>query len=109
MCAVRVQVLSAEVASYLGLELGKIKIKRFADGEIYVQVQVRSAAASAHSAHAQQQCRNGSQLHMRGHDQRQGRPWVHSLPLHIHRHAQQQCCQSMHTESKCMLVSCRNQ
>lgn len=32
-------VLSAEVASYLGLELGKIKIKRFADGEIYVQVQ----------------------------------------------------------------------
>jgi len=33
-------VLSAEVASYLGLELGKIKIKRFADGEIYVQVQV---------------------------------------------------------------------
>jgi hypothetical protein len=36
------QVLSAEVASYLGLELGKIKIKRFADGEIYVQVQVRA-------------------------------------------------------------------
>jgi ribose-phosphate pyrophosphokinase len=34
------QTLSAEVASYLGLELGKIKIKRFADGEIYVQVQV---------------------------------------------------------------------
>lgn len=32
-------VLSAEVASYLGVELGKIKIKRFADGEIYVQVQ----------------------------------------------------------------------
>lgn len=32
-------VLSAEVASYLGLEQGKIKIKRFADGEIYVQVQ----------------------------------------------------------------------
>ena len=27
-----------EVACYLGLELGKIKIKRFADGEIYVQV-----------------------------------------------------------------------
>jgi hypothetical protein len=38
------QVLSAEVASYLGLELGKIKIKRFADGEIYVQVQVRHIA-----------------------------------------------------------------
>ncbi|KIZ07375.1 ribose-phosphate pyrophosphokinase [Monoraphidium neglectum] len=30
--------LAAEVASYLGTELGKIKIKRFADGEIYVQV-----------------------------------------------------------------------
>ncbi len=29
-----------EVAQYLGVELGKIKIKRFADGEIYVQVQV---------------------------------------------------------------------
>jgi hypothetical protein len=38
------QVLSAEVASYLGLEQGKIKIKRFADGEIYVQVQVRQGA-----------------------------------------------------------------
>jgi hypothetical protein len=32
------QSLAAEVASYLGTELGKIKIKRFADGEIYVQV-----------------------------------------------------------------------
>ncbi|WVZ78052.1 hypothetical protein U9M48_025824 [Paspalum notatum var. saurae] len=31
--------LSQEIASYLGLELGKIKIKRFADGEIYVQLQ----------------------------------------------------------------------
>jgi len=31
--------LSAEVAHYLGMELGKIKIKRFADGETYVQVQ----------------------------------------------------------------------
>lgn len=30
--------LSQEVACYLGLELGKMKIKRFADGEIYVQV-----------------------------------------------------------------------
>lgn len=39
--------LSAEVASYLGLELGKIKIKRFADGEIYVQVQVRSSTGRA--------------------------------------------------------------
>ncbi|KAI4365273.1 hypothetical protein MLD38_021270 [Melastoma candidum] len=31
--------LSQEVACYMGLELGKIKIKRFADGEIYVQLQ----------------------------------------------------------------------
>ncbi|KAF8407436.1 hypothetical protein HHK36_006569 [Tetracentron sinense] len=31
--------LSQEIASYMGLELGKIKIKRFADGEIYVQLQ----------------------------------------------------------------------
>ncbi|XP_077211379.1 ribose-phosphate pyrophosphokinase 1, chloroplastic-like isoform X2 [Tasmannia lanceolata] len=31
--------LSQEVASYMGLELGKINIKRFADGEIYVQLQ----------------------------------------------------------------------
>ncbi|KAG2452398.1 hypothetical protein HYH02_002641 [Chlamydomonas schloesseri] len=31
--------LATEVAHYLGLELGKIKCKRFADGEIYVQVQ----------------------------------------------------------------------
>jgi len=31
--------LSKEVANYLGLELGTIKSKRFADGEIYVQVQ----------------------------------------------------------------------
>jgi hypothetical protein len=28
-----------EIASYMGLELGKINIKRFADGEIYVQLQ----------------------------------------------------------------------
>ena len=34
------QALAHEVACYLGLELGGIKIKRFADGEIYVQVQV---------------------------------------------------------------------
>lgn len=32
------QMLSQEIAAYLGLELGQIKIKRFADGEIYVQV-----------------------------------------------------------------------
>eukprot|EP00891_Asterochloris_glomerata_P002205 jgi/Astpho2/2205/e_gw1.00040.68.1_t len=31
--------LAQEVACYLGLDLGGIKIKRFADGEIYVQVQ----------------------------------------------------------------------
>ncbi|XP_054781569.1 ribose-phosphate pyrophosphokinase 1 isoform X3 [Prosopis cineraria] len=31
--------LSQEIACYMGLELGKIKIKRFADGEIYVQLQ----------------------------------------------------------------------
>ncbi|XP_068666268.1 ribose-phosphate pyrophosphokinase 1-like isoform X2 [Aristolochia californica] len=31
--------LSEEIACYMGLELGKIKIKRFADGEIYVQLQ----------------------------------------------------------------------
>ena len=33
-----IQALASEVAHYLGLELGKIKTKRFADGEIYVQV-----------------------------------------------------------------------
>ncbi|XVE57487.1 hypothetical protein DITRI_Ditri04bG0094800 [Diplodiscus trichospermus] len=31
--------LSKDIASYMGLELGKINIKRFADGEIYVQLQ----------------------------------------------------------------------
>ncbi|XP_065864876.1 ribose-phosphate pyrophosphokinase 1 isoform X1 [Euphorbia lathyris] len=31
--------LSQEIACYMGLELGKTKIKRFADGEIYVQLQ----------------------------------------------------------------------
>lgn len=38
------QALAHEVACYLGLELGGIKIKRFADGEIYVQVQVQFCA-----------------------------------------------------------------
>ena len=38
--ACTMQALAHEVACYLGLELGGIKIKRFADGEIYVQVQV---------------------------------------------------------------------
>ena len=37
MCA---QALAQEVAHYLGMDLSGIKIKRFADGEIYVQVQV---------------------------------------------------------------------
>ena len=36
------QALAQEVACYLGLDLSPIKIKRFADGEIYVQVQVRA-------------------------------------------------------------------
>eukprot|EP00850_Spirogloea_muscicola_P001521 SM000005S17318 [mRNA] locus=s5:1400905:1403730:+ [translate_table: standard] len=31
--------LAQEVACYMGLELGQVKIKRFADGEIYVQLQ----------------------------------------------------------------------
>ncbi|KAJ4891701.1 hypothetical protein Rs2_31449 [Raphanus sativus] len=31
--------LSQEIAWYMGLDLGKIKIKRFADGEIYVQLE----------------------------------------------------------------------
>lgn len=34
-----VQALSSEVANHLGVSLGQIRIKRFADGEIYVQVQ----------------------------------------------------------------------
>lgn len=33
------QALSHEVACYLGIDLGGIKVKRFADGEIYVQLQ----------------------------------------------------------------------
>ena len=35
------------MACYLGLDLGGIKIKRFADGEIYVQVQVRCKGRAA--------------------------------------------------------------
>ncbi|XVE65246.1 hypothetical protein DITRI_Ditri07aG0165700 [Diplodiscus trichospermus] len=31
--------LSQEIAQYMGLDLGKINIRRFADGEIYVQLQ----------------------------------------------------------------------
>lgn len=37
------QALAQEVACYLGMDLGGIKIKRFADGEIYVQVQVKGS------------------------------------------------------------------
>lgn len=40
----RAQALAQEVACYLGLDLSGIKIKRFADGEIYVQVQVNPRA-----------------------------------------------------------------
>ncbi|KAJ3679028.1 hypothetical protein LUZ60_017039 [Juncus effusus] len=32
-------ILSKEIACYLGVNLGKINIKRFADGEVYVQLQ----------------------------------------------------------------------
>jgi len=41
--------LAQEIAACIGLELGKIEIKRFADGEIYVQVQesVRGATCSS--------------------------------------------------------------
>jgi len=42
------QALAHEVACYLGLDLGGIKIKRFADGEIYVQVQVHPQNSSSH-------------------------------------------------------------
>ncbi|CAN6307978.1 unnamed protein product [Urochloa humidicola] len=31
--------LAQEIACYLGMDLGRVKIKRFADGEIYVQLQ----------------------------------------------------------------------
>ena len=31
--------LAQEIAWYMGLDLGKVNIKRFADGEIYVQLQ----------------------------------------------------------------------
>ncbi|CAI7880166.1 unnamed protein product, partial [Closterium sp. NIES-54] len=34
-----VQLQESEIASCMGLELGRVKIKRFADGEIYVQLQ----------------------------------------------------------------------
>lgn len=34
------QALAKEVACYLGMDLSPIKIKRFADGEVYVAVEV---------------------------------------------------------------------
>jgi hypothetical protein len=40
------QALAQEVACFLGLNLSNIKIKRFADGEIYVQVQACARAAT---------------------------------------------------------------
>ena len=43
MIFVHVQALAAEVACYLGLDLSPIKIKRFADGEIYVALEVHPA------------------------------------------------------------------
>jgi ribose-phosphate pyrophosphokinase len=36
--------LSQEVARYLGMDLGPMIRKRFADGEIYIQIQNRSGA-----------------------------------------------------------------
>ncbi|XWS74703.1 hypothetical protein CRYUN_Cryun01aG0020600 [Craigia yunnanensis] len=39
--------LAQESACYMGLELGKVKIKRFSDGEIYVQMQESVRGASA--------------------------------------------------------------
>ena len=39
--------LAQEVACYLGMDLGKIKVKRFADGEIYVQVRARRLGRGA--------------------------------------------------------------
>ena len=54
------QGLAQEVACYLGLDLGGIKIKRFADGEIYVQVQVRCKAWAA--VCQKQMCRQPSAL-----------------------------------------------
>ena len=45
------QALAQEVACYLGLDLGGIKIKRFADGEIYVQVLVRTRKGLLRNRH----------------------------------------------------------
>jgi hypothetical protein len=83
-----VQVLSAEVASYLGLELGKIKIKRFADGEIYVQVQVRPSVASAQHSSSAGMCLSCACMGMIINRAVGG---CLSLHLHMQLHAQQQC------------------
>jgi hypothetical protein len=54
----KAQALSQEVAHYLGMNLSGIKIKRFADGEIYVQILVsgslvarRGSAFKKYAAH----------------------------------------------------------
>lgn len=48
------------MACYLGLELGGIKIKRFADGEIYVQVLVSTGRMkSLHRAPCRVKCGGG--------------------------------------------------
>ena len=46
MIFAHVQALAAEVACYLGLDLSPIKIKRFADGEIYVALEVHPPSAN---------------------------------------------------------------
>ena len=44
------QALAEEIAHYLGLDLGGIRIRRFADQEIYVQVQVLPCLPGWHFA-----------------------------------------------------------
>ena len=41
------QALAQEVAHYLGMELGSVRIRRFADQEIYVQVQVSNTLSTS--------------------------------------------------------------
>ena len=43
--------LGEEIAKELGLELGKIKIQPFSDGEIYVQIQEYRARNRFHISH----------------------------------------------------------
>ncbi len=47
------QTLSSEVASYLGVELGRVKVKRFADGEVYVQVGLMTGVSACVSCSGQ--------------------------------------------------------